>query len=68
MDDRPVWEPISAAPYDRDLEVAVVENGHVHPLVFACRRIPDGWIKASTSERVVVSPTHWRPWPTNSYV
>jgi len=62
MEDRPVWEPISAAPYDRDLEVAVVEKGLVYPLIFACRRVPDGWIRASTSERVAVSPTHWRPW------
>ena len=66
MEDRAVWEPISRAPYDRDLELAVVEKGHVHPLVFACRRIPDGWIRASTSERVAVSPTHWRLWLTHS--
>jgi hypothetical protein len=30
--------------------------------VFACHRAPDGWIKAQTHERVVVSPTHWRLW------
>jgi hypothetical protein len=34
----------------------------VHSLVFACRRAADGWIKAQTLERVIVSPTHWRPW------
>jgi hypothetical protein len=34
----------------------------VHALIFACRRAPDGWTKAQTSERIVVNPTHWRPW------
>jgi len=57
-----VWERISTAPYDRDLELAVIEGNHVHALVFACRRIVDGWIKVSTRERITVSPTHWRPW------
>lgn len=61
-DNRPVWEKISTAPYDRDLEVAVIEADHVYPLVFACRRALDGWIKATTHERVSVNPTHWRPW------
>jgi hypothetical protein len=31
-------------------------------LVFACRRILDGWIKAETRERLDVHPTHWREW------
>lgn len=64
MNDRPVWEKIATAPYDRDLELAVIEGGRVHPLIFACRRTPGGWIKMPTCERVTVSPTHWRPWPT----
>jgi hypothetical protein len=62
MSDQPVWETIATAPYDRDLELAVIEGDRVHPLVFACRRAPDGWVKVSTHERVAVSPTHWRPW------
>jgi hypothetical protein len=62
MDDRPVWETISTAPFGRDLELAVIEADRVYSLVFACRRVPDGWIKVQTSERVIVSPTHWRPW------
>jgi len=64
MKDGPIWETIATAPYDRDLEVAVIEGDYVHPLVFACRRTPGGWIKVTTRERVIVSPTHWRPWPT----
>jgi hypothetical protein len=63
MSETPIWEPIASAPYDRDLELAVVDGHHVHPLVFSCRRTAAGWIKVSTRERVIVSPTHWRLWP-----
>ena len=62
MEDPLVWEQISTAPYERDLELAVIEGDRVHPLVFACRRAAHGWVKASTKERVSVDPTHWRPW------
>jgi hypothetical protein len=62
MSDEPVWETISTAPYDRDLELAVIEADHVHPLIFACRRLANGWIKVATRERILVNPTHWRPW------
>jgi hypothetical protein len=62
MDERQVWEEISTAPYNRDIELAVVEADHVHPLIFACRRTASGWVKAASRERVTVSPTHWRPW------
>lgn len=53
-----MWEGISTAPYDCDLEVAVIDGNHVHPLIFACRRTASGWTKASSCERVLVSPTH----------
>jgi len=62
MNEQPIWEVIATAPYDRDLELAVVEGDQVHRLIFACRRVPSGWIKVATRERLVVSPTHWRPW------
>jgi hypothetical protein len=61
-EDESVWETISTAPYDRDLELAVIEGDRVHSLVFACRRVPNGWVKVSTRERITVSPTHWRLW------
>lgn len=60
--DESVWEKISTAPYDRDLELAVIEAGRVHALVFACRRTASGWIKIPSMERVAISPTHWRMW------
>ena len=66
MLDKSIWENISSAPFDRDLELAVVEGGSIHALIFACRRTSDGWIKAQTRERVLVSPTHWRRWASSN--
>jgi hypothetical protein len=65
MHDRSVWEDISIAPFGRDLELAVIEGGSLHALVFACRRAHNGWINAQTNQRIIVSPTHWRPWDAN---
>ena len=62
MDHEPVWEKISTAPYDRDLELAVIEGDRVHALVFACRRTARGWIRLYSKDRVIISPTHWRMW------
>jgi hypothetical protein len=63
-----VWQPISIAPLDRDLEFAVRDGGDLHVLDFPCRRILGGWVKAATKERICVNPTHWRHWsdPTSS--
>jgi len=57
-----MWEPVSAAPFDSDLQLAVIDDDGTHALVFPCRRVPAGWINASTKERLDVRPTHWRPW------
>jgi hypothetical protein len=57
-----VWQPISSAPYDRDLELAVLDRDGPHALVFACRRTLSGWINAQTKQRIDVRPTHWREW------
>jgi hypothetical protein len=65
MTDGSIWERIATAPYDRELELAVIEGDCMHRLIFACRRTPGGWIKVATHERISVSPTHWRPWPSN---
>jgi hypothetical protein len=61
-----VWQPIATAPFDRDLELAVIDGEGPHPLVFPCRRILHGWMKAQTLERLEVRPTHWRPWSDGS--
>jgi hypothetical protein len=58
-----MWEPIATAPYDHDLELAVIDALGEHALVFPCRRsILDGWINATTGKKVDVRPTHWRKW------
>jgi hypothetical protein len=57
-----MWQPVTTAPFDRDLELAAIDCDGPHKLVFPCRRILCGWVKAETAERVDVRPTHWRPW------
>jgi hypothetical protein len=56
------WKPIASAPFDRDLELAVIDYDGPHALVFACRRVLDGWINAETGMRIDVRPSHWREW------
>jgi hypothetical protein len=56
------WHPIATAPFDRDLELAVLEAGNAHALVMRCRRNRHGWANASTGKPVDVDPTHWRYW------
>jgi hypothetical protein len=57
-----MWQPISTAPFSRDLELAVLDQDGPHALVFACRRIVGGWMNTETKERLDVRPTHWREW------
>jgi hypothetical protein len=56
------WKSICSAPFDRDLELAILNYDGAHALVFPCRRILGGWINAQTKERVDVRPSHWREW------
>lgn len=57
------WQPIATAPFDRDLCLAVIDQrGVAHALVFSCRRILGGWLKAETKARIDVDPTHWQEW------
>jgi hypothetical protein len=57
-----VWKEIATAPFDRELELAVIDKDGVHTLVFPCRRILSGWVNAQTRRRIEVDPTHWREW------
>jgi hypothetical protein len=36
------WQPISSAPFDRDLQLSVIENEEVYALIFPCRRTQTG--------------------------
>ena len=56
-----MWQPIRTAPFDCQIELAVIDRDGPHALVFPCRRALRGWLKAETAERISVRPTHWRP-------
>ena len=58
-----MWQDISKAPTDRDLELAVIDRDGEHTLTFPCRRVAGGWVNARSKERVDVRPSHWREWP-----
>ena len=56
------WRPIAEAPFDRNLEIAVIKGATPHAVAFPCRRVLRGWIDAKTREQINVQPTHWREW------
>jgi hypothetical protein len=56
------WEPVSTAPFDRDLELAVLSQDGPHALVFPCQRILGAWVNAETRKLIDVRPTNWREW------
>lgn len=63
MLDLMIWLKIETAPFDRDVEVAVVEDdGKIYPVIFPCRRVLGGWTKAASGGPVAIHPTHWRDW------
>ena len=60
---------IDTAPFDRDLELAVVDGKRTHLVAFPCRRLTDDdWIDVETNKQVCfyyIRPTHWRDWLLN---
>ena len=57
------WKPIATAPFDRELEVAIIDYNGTHALAFPCRRFLHGWINAETKKLLDnLRPTHWREW------
>ena len=57
------WMPINTAPFDRDVELAVIDGEGVHSFSFRCLRTADGWINAISHKQLyLVRPTHWREW------
>ena len=57
-----MWQPVSTAPFDRDLLIAVVDKYGAHTLVFPCRRVLHGWINAEIKKQIDVRPSHWQEW------
>jgi hypothetical protein len=59
---RSAWQPIYTAPFDRDLELAVIDGAEAVALLVPSRRAASGWINARTGKVIDVSPSHWRRW------
>src|SRR5271157_5612720 len=58
-----MWRPVSTAPFDRDLRLAVLaQSGDAHALVFPCRRVVGCLVKSETRQRLELSPSHWQEW------
>ena len=64
------WKQIDTAPFDRDLELAVIDGTGTQVVAFPCRRLRDhGWLDVETNKRVYyMRPTHWRDWPHNQTI
>jgi len=61
------WKPINNAPFDREVELAIIDGQGEHVLIFPCCRIAGGWADAQTKKQLFhILPTHWRDWPSNS--
>jgi hypothetical protein len=56
------WQPISRAPIDRDLELAIINRHGPLVLLFPCRRVLGGFIDATNGRRIDIDPSHWREW------
>ena len=55
---------ISKAPFDRDLELAIIDATGGACGCFSLWAVGGG-IRAETKERIEIRPTHWRPWATD---
>lgn len=53
------WREIASAPFDREIEVAIIDGNTGLPGV-SCLRHRDGWLDAKTLRPVEVTATHWR--------
>jgi hypothetical protein len=61
------WNPIDSAPFDRELEVAVIEGVEAHSAAFPCKRTGRvEWMNALDGKIVSIHPTHWRRWEKGS--
>jgi hypothetical protein len=57
------WRDIETAPFDRELELAVID-GEIRTLSGFCLRHGNDWLDAETLRPIKVTATHWRGrWP-----
>ena len=57
------WHPISTAPYNRNLELQIVEATRMIALPFPCRHTNGGdWINVDLGTRIQIQPVSWRVW------
>ncbi len=57
------WRDINTAPFDRELELAVID-GENHAVSGFCLRHGNDWFDAETLLPIEVTATHWRfRWP-----
>jgi hypothetical protein len=55
------WKPITTAPPDRDVEIAIIDGNDMHAVACPCRLTERGWVAARSKKRFYwVRPTHWR--------
>jgi len=57
-----MWQEISTAPFNRDLELAVIDPTGERPIAFPCRRVLGGWVRADYNARINLHPAYWREW------
>jgi hypothetical protein len=47
-----MWLPIHTAPFDAEIELAVIDRGGPHALIFPCRLALQGWKPARNSPSI----------------
>jgi hypothetical protein len=57
------WQPVSSAPFDRDLEVRLSDGLGRYSLLYPCRLVADkGWVNALSGTALAAGPIEWRDW------
>lgn len=62
------WQPISAAPALRDLEVRLADSSGRYALLFPCKLLSDGtWINSWLQTPLGTVPIEWREWTESPF-
>jgi len=56
----PAWQTIVTAPFDRDIEVAVLNERGYEVFALFVRRTQAGWLANRIDDFLAIAPTHWR--------